>query len=112
MEKKQFKLKSFINESIMVGDYVRLIDGSGLSVDGYDEDVYIVYGYPDITMSEKKLSEISFKVEKTGIKEAGVLGVLEHVYVQDIELSIDGNVNTFRTCSGFVRLTNPPLITT
>lgn len=97
MIKKQFKIKSYINPDIKIGDTVRLIDGSGLTHSTNIEDVYIIGRYPHLVNSNLPLSEMRFKVVNTGITDLVCEGVCDLVYLQDIKIEYEGSV--FFTCS-------------
>jgi hypothetical protein len=104
--KCSYKIVSYIDPNIRVGEMVRLVDGSGLSLKSDDsitfpnKNYYIVDSYPEVTGIDKVLSKIDAKVVEIGINDYVVIGV-SSVYVQDIIIQI-GEAQ-FRTCSQFVR---------
>ncbi len=108
MENKySYKIESYIDPNIRVGEIVRLVDGSGLSLksdsvnDNKNKNYYIVDSYPETTGIDKILSKIDAKVVEIGINDYVIVGVARIAYVQDIIIQI-GDAQ-FRTCSQFVR---------
>ena len=109
------KVKTHINLAISVGDQVKLIDGSGLTLaspqHGDDGEVFIVNAYYYLTHSKKPLKELSFKVIETSVTNHILLydsanKHIEHsMYLQDILIEVNGT--RFRTCSAFVQKLNP-----
>ena len=100
--KKSLKLESYIDKTIMVGSRVGLIDGSGLTCESIDKDVYIVFPYPELTGSEFALKELAFYVVEIGVANYAATSVVDTAYIQDIVVEYDGC--KFRTCSQFVKL--------
>lgn len=89
----------------MVGSRVGLIDGSGLTCESIDKDVYIVFPYPELTGSEFALKELAFYVVEIGVANYAATSVVDTAYIQDIVVQYDGC--KFRTCSQFVKLIQP-----
>lgn len=101
MAKKSLKIDKYINENIKVGDFVYIIDGSGLTSESLpDKDVYIIYSYPEIGIL-KKLEDIHFKVIEVGVTYRVSTSVCDRVLLQDIVVE-STNGEKFRTLSGFV----------
>lgn len=98
--KKHFKVRRYINESIKVGDSIRIIYGSGLSSIGNEMDYYIVFAYPNLTGSDKKLMHIVGTVVETGITDIITEPDLGYCYGTDIKIKL-GDAE-FYTCSWFV----------
>ena len=99
--KQSFKLKQRKNSNIKTGDFVKLIDGSGLSCEESNEPVYIVYPYLNLTGSYENLNDMVAEVLETDIANYAMAnGALGNGYVQDIKVRI-GKAE-FRTCSDFV----------
>jgi len=103
MQKQSYKIRKFINPDIKVGNKVKLIDGSGLSVkDTEHEDVYIVFAYPVLTGSHERLKDIEAYVEEIDIEDIIIPSFgLDTAYLQDIVVKIGEGY--FRTCSKFVK---------
>ena len=102
------KLKSFINPNIKKGDIVRLIDGSGLSCDKFNEEIYIPLAYPQLTNSNEVLKDLDFEVIETKIKNR-ISKRYEIIfssisYVLDIKIKYNNLI--LRTCSNFVKKIN------
>lgn len=104
MMKLRVTIKEFINTAIKIGDQVLLIDGSALTLAGYDEDIYIIYAYPEFTGSESILKDIICTVVNVNV-EAYCAGCkfpdVERVYRQDLVLKCGDTL--LRTASGMVR---------
>jgi hypothetical protein len=105
-----YRIDSYVDSGIKVGNIVRMVDGSGLSlVCDYDtiewsQDYVIVSAYPELTGLDKILKDCNAKVLETGLSSHCRIGVCGHVYVQDILVEI-GKAK-FRTCSAFVENLN------
>ncbi len=105
MKKHSYKITQHINKSINVKDKVKLIDGSGLSLNckwdsPFAKNYYIVYDYPEITGLSTNLKNCIAEVIKTNITDIGLPGACNTFRIQDIIIKI-GNAE-FRTCSQFV----------
>lgn len=95
------KIYKYINPAIKVGDRVKMIDGSGLSVVGVNDDVYIVYDYPHITGLRLPLEELVAEVLEIGVDDYAIASSIpSKAYLQDIVIQI--GEGKFRTCSSFV----------
>ena len=63
--KRSFKIKKLINKNIKVGDTVKIVDGSGISLkNNYNKKIYIVNYYPELTGSNSNLKDINATVLK------------------------------------------------
>ena len=102
--KKTFNVDKLINTEILKGDYVKFIDGSGLSADELDTTLYIVYSYPELFGTITKIKDLVFEVLKTNIDNKIIKGV-DTFYLQDISLKLVNcdNIITVRTPSKFVK---------
>jgi len=103
MEKRSLQLKYCFNREIQVGDKVKFKDGSGISCDGFEKDIYIIFNYEELTGSISDLKDIEFTVVSTNVSDRVVPGVCGKAYVQDLEL-VSPIGKTFRTPSGFVSI--------
>lgn len=99
--KKSIVVKTYIDPNINVGDSVVLIDGSGLSCIDSDEEIYIVFDYPELTGSDEELRNLKGVVTEVGITNYVLINGFNWGYVQDIVVKI-GHSN-FRTCSECVK---------
>jgi len=98
--KNSFEIKTFKDESLKVGDKVKIWDGSGFSYIGdTDEHVAIVHSYPEMTASNEKLLDIEGEVVEIGVTNRGVMG-FRCIYLQDIVIKLGEGL--FRSCSEFV----------
>ena len=105
MKTKETKTINFcIDESIKVGDNVRFIDGSALTCEESNDNVYIVCDYPDLTNSPLTIKELVFKVKEIGINDKIATTIHDWCYLQDIIVSYNGV--DFRTASKFVAKVN------
>lgn len=100
MDNKSKKIKRCINPDIKVGDIVRVWDGSGLSCDKSEEQIYIILPYFNLTGSSEALKYLDFTVTKTNQSDHIVLGVLDNCYLQDVAIEYNGV--EFRCCSSFL----------
>lgn len=101
--KRSFKIKKLINKNIKVGDTVKIVDGSGISLkNNYNKKIYIVNYYPELTGSNSNLKDINATVVKTGVKNYVCEGVSGFSFRQDVVIKI-GN-SEFRTFSKSLRL--------
>ena len=103
--KKSFELFTYVDKKIKIGDRVKLIDGSALSLkegESYsnNEDHYIVFEYPKLGF-DLPLKEYLFVVLETNIKNRVGGGGNEFKYLQDIIVECNGI--KFRTASKFVK---------
>jgi len=94
------RIKKYIDPTIKVGDKIKIIDGSGLTVES-GKKVYIVYPYFEITKSNLNLQAIDGEVVETNINNYVSEGAVETCYLQDIIIKL--GEGTFRTCSEFVK---------
>lgn len=101
MYKKSFIIREYINTEIKVGDKVKFWDGSGISCDKSNKDIYIVIPYKELTRSGSKLMDIEGEVVEVGIKNRVISGSVDTAYLQDITVRLGSGL--FRTCSKFVR---------
>ena len=102
--KGSIKVNDYINPNIKTGDIVEIIDGSSLSLEGSNDDYYIVYNYPELGIF-KKLKECKFKVIATGVTDQINLSACEgQAYLQDIIILEIKSNNLFRTSSKHVRI--------
>jgi len=101
--KKSFKLKTYINNNIKIGDKIKIIDGSGLSSTMSDDnkDYYIIFSYPDYTKSNLNLKEIIGTVVQTNITDYILISNNDYAYLQDIVIEL--GEGRFRTCSAFLK---------
>lgn len=105
MRKQSFKIESYINKDICIGDVVKLFDGSALSLNydkhKVDEHTFaIVYTYPEFGFS-RPLKDYIWTVKEIGITDVCCEGVLNIMYLQDIIVECNGY--QFRTSSGMVK---------
>lgn len=99
--KKGYKIERYIDSSIKVGDFVKMIDGSALSCDKNNEsEMFIVKAYPKLTGFQGTLKELNAEVVRVGITDNICMGVCGKVYLQDIEIRIGDTI--FRTASRLV----------
>lgn len=103
MRKQSLEIQLRRQVSIQVGDTVRIIDGSALSVkDDPDRVVSIVHPYPDTTGSEDILERIPCTVLEVGIiNHVHPFEVCGIAYLQDLVIQV-GDAE-FRTNSRMVR---------
>lgn len=99
-DKKSRELIYLIDHSIKVGDKVRITDGSALTCDESDSDVYIVYAYPKLTGSIEKLKDIEGTVIATSINNRVCSGACDTIYLQDCIVQLGDAV--FNTASGLL----------
>lgn len=99
--KESLKLEFHMNSLIEVGDHVKLTDGSGLTCELSESDVFIVFAYPELTKSVVILKELVFKVVEAGVTNYVATSVCKKAYIQDIVVEYNGC--KFRTCSTFVK---------
>lgn len=104
--KKSIQLFTLINKDIKVGDKVKFTDGSSLSLKGHNDlsyyknnELYIIYAYPEITGVSDILKEIEGTVIETGITNVVCLSD-EWCYLQDCVIQL-GKAQ-FRTASKHV----------
>ncbi len=93
------ELEYYIDPTIEVGDKVRMIDGSGLSIANSSEEVYVVDSYPELLGTDRLLKNLIATVIAVGVETNGINGY-KTIYIQDIQIQI-GEV-VFNTCSQFV----------
>ena len=108
MKTHSLRLKRHINQSIEVGNVVKLIDGSGLTHKNKNGSYYIIYPYVDETGLEEPLENCYGVVTEKGLYNYITESVCRTAYMQDIVVKI-GNAE-FRTCSQFVEKINEPTI--
>lgn len=94
MKGPSLKIKLLINPEIKVGDTVKLIDGSGLSLDPNQypnaKKLYIVHSYPEYGF-HSPLKTYEYKVIETGINDYVIEGALgKTAYLQDILITCNG----------------------
>lgn len=100
--KKQFKIYELKPKSILIGDKVRLIDGSSLTCEELpNKEVYIVCSYEG-TNSGKPLKELDAEVVETNIEGLYCEGAMGTLFKQDIKIKI-GSLH-FYTSSKHVNL--------
>lgn len=99
MRKRSFKIKKYINPEIMVGDKVRLTDGSALTCNKLEKDVYIANSYPELGI-RGRLKDYDATVKEVGVTDRFCPGAFGSGYLQDIVISINGV--DFRTTSSCV----------
>jgi GTP-sensing pleiotropic transcriptional regulator CodY len=99
--KNTLTIKRYINPIIKIGDNVQFHDGSSISCDTIDTDIYIVNAYPKLTGMTINLQAITGKVVEVGIDDKVLLfSSCDLVFLQDIVVEL-GN-SKFRTSSAFV----------
>lgn len=98
--KKSIKIRKFINKEVKVNDAVKLIDGSGLTSVDFENEVFIVCAYPELTKSHKNIEDLIFTVLQTNVTDYVCFYENSSSYLQDLLISVNGN--KFRTCSKFV----------
>lgn len=100
--KQSFIVKKFINPAIKVGDKVRIIDGSGFSIDNFEKEAYIILSYPELFGQNQKVKEIEFEV--ISINETDrIISTFDTCYLQDLVLKAPNGQLVFN-CSSFVKL--------
>lgn len=100
--KRQFKVYELKPKTIIVGDKVRLVDGSSLTCEQHpDIEHYIVFNYEG-TGSGKPLKELTAEVIETNIEGLYCEGVMNGLYKQDIKIKI--GFLYFHTSSKHVQL--------
>ena len=100
MKNQTLKVEKYIDNSIKVGDFVKLIDGSGFTHATKKGTFYIINSYNDITGLPLNLQDIAAEVIECNINNHCCSGAFNTLYLQDIKVKI-GNAE-FRTASGFV----------
>jgi hypothetical protein len=103
---KTLELYIDCDEDIKVGDVVRLHDGSSVTLDpGYfkniNENVYIIYSYPELIGEYSILKDIDCEVVEVGIKNKISHSNSDFCYLQDILVKIGSGY--IRVSSGHVR---------
>jgi hypothetical protein len=100
----ELHLRKWINKDIKIGDTVKIVDGSGLTHNGKRK--YIYSSYESATKSKLPLSEMYFKVVETNVEDKiSETANPKTFYLQDLAIEFKGVV--FRTCSAFVKESNP-----
>ena len=100
--KNQLKLRPLQEQTLKVGDTVKLIDGSSLTALNYDEEVYIVFPYKKLTGTEERLKDIIAVVTDVEVEGLFCKGADNSIYKQDIELVAGTGI--FYTNSSMVKL--------
>lgn len=100
--KRQLKIYELKPKTLLVGDKVRLIDGSSLTCEQHpDKEHYIVFNYEG-TGSGKPLKELDAEVIETNIEGLYCEGAMGTLFKQDIKIKI-GSLH-FYTSSKHVQL--------
>lgn len=77
-------------KNFKVGDTVRIIDGSALTCDKSETDIYIVFSYPELTGNDTELKQLDFKIKQLGINNHFCGGVGNKIYRQDALIEYNG----------------------
>lgn len=86
--KKQFKIYELKPKSLLIGDKVRLIDGSSLTCEQNPvKEHYIIYSYEGVGSNEP-LKELDAEVIETNIEGLYCEGVMDTLFKQDIKIKI------------------------
>lgn len=97
MEKTN-KIQSRVNKNIKVGDKVKIIDGSYLTVKGDNtQNPIIPFPLPEVTGTNEELNKIVGEVVESGITNYCTNPFLEKVTIQDIVVKLGNGL--FRTSS-------------
>ncbi len=104
--RKTLKIVNLVKQDLEVGDLVRLIDGSSLSLNikNPSETYYIIKSYFSVTGNSNHLEEIECKVLKVDIEDCYIEGAYESLYKQDILIKV--GAAEFRTHSSMVKKIN------
>lgn len=106
MKNKKVYIKHYnFDESLKVGDKIKLTDGTSLSIDNYSDEVYIIYAYQNLTGKREILKNLTGTIIKTRIKntfnDKYVNITDKNVWMQDLQIKIGKAV--FKVASGHVK---------
>lgn len=86
--KKQLKVYELKPKTLIVGNKVKLVDGSSLTCEQHPyKEHYIVLNYEG-TESGKPLKELDAEVVETNIEGLYCMGVVDNLYKQDVKIKI------------------------
>ena len=105
MKKQSYEIKHYVNDNIKIGDLVKIVDGSRLTIDSHVYNLKTIDSYPDLFNTKKRIESIIFKVVQTNVNtNVYIHHFARVVYMQDIVIEYNGV--QLRTCSKFVKLIN------